>query len=334
MLDAIRKASKTPLHKSPLYAGGGVASFSAAIEPFFADNLIELKRGAKTLDALLNVHRLERIALCYGQFNQSFSVDVAHSTSFVHGFPMRGTAQHFNNGNPILDSPAKGAVGAPGPLKLSYSAGFEIFAVFMNLQALSSALSAMIGSPVASDLKLEKSNYGSRPESPAVRRLVRLLIEELDCEDSELSPLVVSELEQAILVSFLCGVDHNYSQMLSARPSDAAPWQVRRVEEYIEANWDQPIAIEALSIVTNASARSIFNSFRLHRGYSPMAFVKQVRLGHVRQMLMNPNPETTVTTAVFACGFGNLGHLGSDYRQVYGELPSATLNRSKRLSKL
>ena len=162
-----------------------------------------------------------------------------------------------------------------------------------------------------------------------MRRLANLLMAELDAEDSFPSRLVTAELEQAILVAFLCGNRHNYSHVLDGRSPDAAPWQVRRAEEYIEANWDQPITIEALAVVANASARSIFHSFRACRGFSPMKFVKQVRLRHAREMLSNPASGATVTRVAFACGFGNLGHLSNDYQQVFGETPSATLNRAK-----
>ena len=63
-----------------------------------------------------------------------------------------------------------------------------------------------------------------------------------------------------------------------------------------------------------------------------MAFVKQVRLRHAQDMLLNPDANTSVTGVAFACGFQNLGHFARDYRQTFGELPSATLGRSKRFS--
>ena len=53
-------------------------------------------------------------------------------------------------------------------------------------------------------------------------------------------------------------------------------WQVRRVEQYIETYWDQPITIEILARATAASARSIFYHFRSCRGQSPMSFLKQL----------------------------------------------------------
>jgi transcriptional regulator GlxA family with amidase domain len=115
------------------------------------------------------------------------------------------------------------------------------------------------------------------------------------------------------------------------RPRKSAPWQVRRVEEYIEVHWDQPVSVEGLAVVANASARSIFQSFRECRGYSPMNFLKQVRLRHAKELLAKPVSSTSVTNVSFACGFGNLGRFANEYQKVFGETPSETLNRSKGL---
>jgi AraC-like DNA-binding protein len=321
---------KSPLHKFPLYSAGGVDSFGAALTPHLGSNHIEPQRRADAFNASLNLRRLQKTAICYANLEQPISVEIRESANFLHGFPLRGHGRHFNNGVEISDSPSKGAVGGPGPLKLSYGGEFEIVAIFISPASLSSALSALIGRRVGVELKLDKSNY-SRPEARALRGIVRAMIAELDFDDAEPSPLLLAELEQAALVAFLCGTAHNHSLLLAAPPLSGAPWQLRRLEEYIEANWDQPITIEALSVVTNASARSIFHSFKEHRGYSPMSFVKQVRLKHAQQMLRGQAPGATVTAVAYACGFGNLGHFASDYLKAFGENPSVTRSRANGL---
>jgi transcriptional regulator GlxA family with amidase domain len=63
-----------------------------------------------------------------------------------------------------------------------------------------------------------------------------------------------------------------------------------------------------------------------------MAFAKMVRLKHARRMLSSGDPEASVTLVAFACGFGNLGHFARDYRQTFGERPSATLAKAARRS--
>jgi AraC-like DNA-binding protein len=326
--DAI--APRDPLlHRFSGSESGNADALGAALAPLFGPTVVEPARGSRALEVRFDIFHSNKMAIGRTTFKQASNVKFAESASFAHGFPIRGTGEHVNNGTVIQSSPRKGAVVAPGPLSLSCGPDYEIFAISIRPEALLKTLSELIGSPIGFQLKLDQSNYGSRPESRVLRGLVRLMIDELDSEGPDLSPLLFAELEQAILVAFLCGVDHNYNRLLEARPSNAAPWQVRRVEEYIEANWDQPIAIDSLAIVASASARSIFNSFKEHRGFSPMRFVKQVRLRHVREMLNRPNSQTSVTNVAFACGFGNLGHLAKDYLQAFGESPSATLNRSK-----
>jgi transcriptional regulator GlxA family with amidase domain len=89
------------------------------------------------------------------------------------------------------------------------------------------------------------------------------------------------------------------------------------------------MSIEALAVVANASARSVFQAFKEFRGYSPMNFLKRERLRHAREMLAKPASDESVTNVTFACGFGNMGRFANDYQKAFGEMPSETLNRSR-----
>jgi transposase-like protein len=86
--------------------------------------------------------------------------------------------------------------------------------------------------------------------------------------------LIRAELESAFLASLLCAARHNYSDLLDRGGPAAAPWQVRRAESFIEANWDAPITLEDIVSATGASARSVFRAFRQSRGYTPLQFKK------------------------------------------------------------
>jgi len=247
--------------------------------------------------------------------------------------PIRGVGEHVNNGMKIPYSPRKGAVGAPGVLALSYAADLEIFAVFMKPDALHDTLSGLIGAPLGKKLELDDSNYDWRPEPRMIRSVVSIMMAELDREEGDVSPLALAELEQAILVAFLCGTGHNYTRLLDGRPRSLAPSQVRLVEEYIEAHWNQPVSIEGLAVAANASARSVFHAFKEFRGYSPMNFLKQERLRRAREMLVKSGANESVTNITFACGFGNMGRFADDYQKAFGEMPSETLNRAKGVAR-
>ncbi len=199
----------------------------------------------------------------------------------------------------------------------------------IDRDALINKCRAVTGKPPRGDLKFQPVANSRTPEATYLRRLLMFIVDQLGSSEGSVPPLALAELEQSVIVSFLCANRHDESHLLDREPVGTAPWQVRRAEEYIEAHWDQPITVEALAVATRASARSLFHFFKASRGYGPMVFVKQVRLRHARRMLMVPDETTSVTNVAFDCGFTNLGHFAKDYGKCFGELPSETLNRTK-----
>src|SRR5262249_13733645 len=156
-----------------------------------------------------------------------------------------------------------------------------------------SALSGLIGQPVVR-APMVTTRAGFAPEEVAAqRRLLEFVVREFDRTDTPLPKLVLDELEQALIISYLSCNRHNYSHLLEGSVRRAAPWQVRLAEEYIEQNWDQPVTIEALALIGNVGIRTLFYSFKKSRGVSPMVFVRQVRLQHAREMLMHARLGTT-----------------------------------------
>jgi AraC-like DNA-binding protein len=222
-----------------------------------------------------------------------------------------------------------GGVCGPGTeALLHYSPAFEHLILKISPQGLVKKLSALIDGPVDPPFRLT-TEIGLDPNKVAFqRRLLELVIGEIDGANATVPQLILSELEQTLIVTFLSCNRHNYTDVLLSQPRETAPWQVRRAEQYIEQHWDQPITVEALALVSKTSCRSLFYSFKKSRGVSPMAFVKQVRLRQARAMLARPGANTSVTTAALASGFSNLGHFAKDYFVCFGEHPSDTLRAS------
>jgi AraC-like DNA-binding protein len=291
---------RSALRRFSVHGKNGADALRSAITPYFNNSTFEFEPGSSDTTARISICRLQRIQIFAGRYEQPFRLTIPDARSFVQGFPVHGSGKCVNNGIAMQSSPGHGPVAEPGETNLSFRSNFEHVCVFLDPAAVIQALAGLIGAPPGGELKLDRSNPEKRSPTALSFRLLTMLAAELASEGVIPSQLVIAELEQAILVAFLCNTHHNYSCLLQDTPSGLAPRQVRRIEEYIEANWDQPITIEALALIANASARSIFYSFRQHRGYSPMSFVRRVRLRHAREMLGAPNSETTVTGAAFA----------------------------------
>ena len=63
-----------------------------------------------------------------------------------------------------------------------------------------------------------------------LRRVLMFFAGELDALGSKMPSLTIAELEQALIVSFICNNPNNYSTFLEDRTRPAASWRVRRAE--------------------------------------------------------------------------------------------------------
>lgn len=205
-------------------------------------------------------------------------------------------------------------------------AGARQLILQIDAEALARKRSALIGTSPDAPLLLQRSTRLDAPGMQPFHRFVQYVITELQAETT-LPEVVTAELEQAIMVYFLLANHRDFHELLERQSPKAAPWQVRMAEQYIEANWDQPITLEILAAASGTSTRSLLHQFRHSRGYSPMAFAKRVRLDRARELLQRPEPATSVTSVAASCGFHNLGHFAKDYFKAFGERPSETLAR-------
>jgi AraC family ethanolamine operon transcriptional activator len=102
---------------------------------------------------------------------------------------------------------------------------------------------------------------------------------------------------------------------------------VYKVIDYIQAYASQLPSMAELCAVAGLSERSLQYGFCEYLGVSPIRYLRVVRLNSVREMLLKGNRrQLKVSTAAMQWGFLELGRFSTEYRQLFNELPSATLN--------
>ena len=323
-----------PLSRFPAVSTRDVAEFRQRLSGLFSVWSVDLDRDTRgQFEGVLNHRQLDSIDLTYARYGSVIAASLSAADYFTQGFPINGAGAFVVNGSEGLISQHRGVACEPGAdIRLKYSSDFEHLILKIKPEALTRKLSAMLGRPVDPPLRMSRAPVSNSETKEAQFRLIDFVVQEIDRNQDGIPPLVLAEFEQSLIVSYLSYNHHNYSSHLERQSAGVAPWQVRRAEEYIEQHWDQPLTVEALALVTDVSLRSVFDSFKRSRGMSPMAFVRQVRLRHAKDMLTRSRPETTVTSVAYACGFSNLGHFAKYYRSAYGEHPSATLRMASMLS--
>jgi len=315
------------LNRFPLVRTADFDRLRSTLATLFQDSTFEIA-GDRERATCINYCPLQSTGILYGGFGGAISASFGEMQFFVHGVTLQGTGEQLTNGK-ATSANVGGLLSPRARLRLKFDSGFETIALKIEADALAAKLGAIIGTPPTTPLSIDVDPDFRHPAAQRLHRLLGFLVGQLSSSHQTIPLTALVEIEQGLMTSFLIGNRHNYSHLLDGRTASAAPWQVKRVEEYIEANWDQPITIEMLAAVTGASGRSLFHAFRQSRGYSPMVFLRQVRLSHAWWMLNCKGARMSVTDVAYACGFGNLGHFARYFRTKFGEAPSAMLSRAK-----
>ena len=97
----------------------------------------------------------------------------------------------------------------------------------------------------------------------------------------------------------------------------------------MKAHLEEAISIIDLLQICGCSRRALFSAFRNARGYTPMEFLTEQRLQSVREKLLKPRPEASVSSIALDCGFIHLGRFPQLYRNRFDERPSDTLRKGR-----
>jgi AraC-like DNA-binding protein len=102
--------------------------------------------------------------------------------------------------------------------------------------------------------------------------------------------------------------------------------RIRAATEFIHAHLGEPVTVAQIADAAGLSVRSTQEGFRRVLDMTPMRYLEQVRMEHVRADLERAEPGTTeVATVARRWGFFHVGRFSGAYRQRFGEYPSATL---------
>lgn len=103
---------------------------------------------------------------------------------------------------------------------------------------------------------------------------------------------------------------------------------LERALEYLRTTEPPTVTVAELCRVAGASERTLRYAFRDAVGLSPLSFIRHRRLHAARrELLAVDSGEGRVADIAYRLGFLELGRFATDYRRLFGELPSQTLAR-------
>ena len=103
---------------------------------------------------------------------------------------------------------------------------------------------------------------------------------------------------------------------------------VDRARQLVAGRLDDPPTVGEICTQLGVSRRTLQSCFQATWGMGPLAWLNTLRLNAVRRQLKTAE---SVTEAATRFGFWHFGHFARDYRELFGETPSQTLRRRRRL---
>jgi AraC-like DNA-binding protein len=318
---------ETPLRGHTLFQSASAADLCREIRDHLGADCVVAPGGR--VDASASRYDLPGGELWYLETQTPLEVHVPHGAFIRTQIQRAGCGTTYVNQQPCEVNEQQSCI-SPAEAVLEFGAGFQQLVWRVGYDVLVRKLVALTGAPVPRRLTFAPAIQRNEPESKAFVAILNCILANIDHASVLAPPFVLAELEEALIVSMLFNFSHNMRELLEQEVLDAGSWQVKRVEEYIEAHLDAPFDIERIAEVTGISTRSIYRAFKRSRGYSPMAFARQRRLQRARQMLEEAETNQTVTSVAFVCGFNDVGHFSREFSKAFGEAPSAVLGKRPR----
>ncbi len=278
------------------------------------------------------------------------SSNIAEASTLGSGyllFAQRIGAACYANGVPLRDDMLL-ASGPKGEFVIASEGAHEWYSIFVP-----TALMTMPGMPEEDLLIGQGTSRVLRPNQQALQKLHSIVdrLQQVDrnTPESFLEPASVASAERELVrtIRGFLGPPQSSSTAAGAieamarsaglrgRPALERDRVIKKVLDRIDQNPAELPTVEQLASTLDVSERTLRTMFVEFFGMSPTKYLHVRGLNRVRQTLLLPGAgDVTIARVAARFGFWDFGRFARQYRQLFGELPSATLRKSGRFRKL
>ncbi|WP_329457847.1 helix-turn-helix transcriptional regulator [Streptomyces sp. NBC_01497] len=139
-------------------------------------------------------------------------------------------------------------------------------------------------------------------------------------------PLAARPIRESLVNGFLLATTHTASGPLRAAAEDLRPRALKAAIALIEDQPELPLTVGDIAGQVHVSVRALQNTFRRNLNMSPMKYLQSVRIRRAHTELVRADPAgSSVSEIAYRWGFTHLSRFAEQYKSMYGESPSRTL---------
>ena len=269
-----------------MFAGEDVDQARDVLSSMFTEISLEPDRGSAPFKSEVNGLELSKVIITHLRFrNDCVAGPVAPLEFHTLQLSQSGSCT-FDIGNLVVPGDKnKGVVLSAGQkVRVHHIDDNDILCLIVKDQVIRDVISAWIGHVNFPALRFWPRFDPKQPRPASLIALFNTFVSELNRPNGFLE-----------VPAALASLEHNLDELLRLPAAMAGNTQIRQLEEYLSAHATLPIDMQTIARETGHSVSSIYRTFRRHRGYTPMEFLKRVRMRLVRQQLLQAGPGSSVT---------------------------------------
>jgi AraC-like DNA-binding protein len=303
---------------------------------FCPHRLTPTRRGAPDFHAIHNTARFDGFSVNYVAYGAEVEIDPGKlDRFFLLQIPLTGAADVTCGSVHVAASPDTASLLSPTlPTLMTWHHGCSKLIVLIDRAVVEGHLSVLL------DRHLDHVEFDAAvPLMGHAGQAIRahaMLMQNAANQSVTLPAgtgrLVQRELRNGLVGLLLMGLTHDRSALLATPVSAPAPGHVKRVEEYLRAYPDREISVVELAAIAGVSLRALQDGFKRFRNITVTEAIRDARLACWRKLLEAPPHGAGVGTLALAAGLTHLGRSAALYYKRYGETPSETLRRNRRMS--
>ncbi|BAN47256.1 helix-turn-helix domain-containing protein [Metapseudomonas resinovorans] len=243
--------------------------------------------------------------------------------------PQSGEQEVLAGGRALSSDRDRGVILSPyGAQELNIGGDCRQLHVAIPRQAVEQGLEDLIQRRMDAPLLFEPVIDAVNGASGSWWRMVRHLAEDLH-RSHELYGQAgfTRDLEHALVKGLILAQPNNYSAELFGSQELKLPHFLVRAREFIHRHAREDIGLADIEEASGVSRSKLFDSFSRYLGLPPMAYLKKHRLAAVRQQLLEDGSARNISAIAMGWGFTHLGRFSCEYRKLFDESPSMTLQR-------
>ena len=141
-------------------------------------------------------------------------------------------------------------------------------------------------------------------------------------------PEVAKAIEQSLVHAMVRCLTSDAETIEPRSSGHTSATVMRRLEDLLEEKAGEPLYVAECCAQLGVTDRTLREYCQQHVGMGAHRYLWLRRMHLARRLLVQADRKTgSVTTIANDCGFGELGRFAVKYHQLFGEPPSATLNR-------